>query len=52
MKRWEYECLNRSHYWDEADMNEFGAEGWELVSASSVWPFGSEFIVCLFKREL
>lgn len=48
MKRWEYRELNMQGV-AASDLNEYGADGWELVC---VTPYPGEGVYAYFKREL
>lgn len=50
MKRWEYKTLTQKSRLNLPQLNECGADGWELVNTISVPNTGSYTLV--FKREL
>jgi hypothetical protein len=50
---WEYkvEALNIDPIDPDTDLNEFGAEGWELVSIQPNHTPGAAKFLCIFKRS-
>ncbi|WP_043582595.1 DUF4177 domain-containing protein [Geminisphaera colitermitum] len=50
-EKWEYRIESPSDYRFSAAMNEYGKEGWELVSARRASSEGSLSYECIFKRR-